>query len=210
MCVTKPGLALRWLATRVLVIALLAQLPAWTTSAVPSRPIAQDLTSIYVGALAADPSTPGRVYAAGASFRDTDSTIFASDDDGLTWSPLSRPGVGLVLSLTVDPVGVVYIADRLTGLLKSADHGATWTRLGFPPHSAKHMAIDPADPSVLYAVPGYPWGVFRSADGGDTWSELPIPFPCDLGIVAADPWTPDRLFAAGGCGVLRSNDQDMT
>jgi photosystem II stability/assembly factor-like uncharacterized protein len=210
MCVTRPGPVLRWLAARSIVLALIALLPAWATSVAPAQPVAQDLTSIYVGALAADPSKPGRVYAAGASFSDTDSTIFASDDDGVTWSALSRPGVGIVLSLTVDPVGVVYIADRLTGLLKSTDYGASWTRLDFPPQSAKQMAVDPTDPSVLYAVPGYPWGVFRSADGGDTWSELPLPFPCDLGIVALDPSAPERLFAAGGCGVLRSDDQGMT
>jgi hypothetical protein len=46
---------------------------------------------------------------------------------------------------------------------KSADGGATWNSYPFPTGPAGPLAVDPANPQIMFA------GAFRSADGGRTW-----------------------------------------
>ena len=68
-----------------------------------------------------DPTTPSIVYGVGPN-----GTLFKSNDGGQSWNAISR--ATSVRSVVVDPKnsGNVYALAR-NGVLKSADHGETWT-----------------------------------------------------------------------------------
>ncbi len=88
-----------------------------------------------------------------------------------------------------------------------------WTGRGPSGGTIFALAVDPQNPSTLYAGT---YGVARSTDGGETW--VPIlngPGPCVT--VAVDPQTPSTLYVGTGyenffepSGVLRSTDGGET
>ncbi len=144
------------------------------------------LPSVFVSAIAPAPSAPAIVYAAGSSAYDAlDARIYQSADRGLTWrrvSPGLTPGQR-VLKLIVDPLEpqrlyVVSGPDLFTRgsartLERSADGGATWTRLAADLGEISDMDLDPGAPRVLYATAAgskRAGSVWRSANGGDTWT----------------------------------------
>jgi len=128
-------------------------------------------------ALAIDPQTPTTIYAG------TDRDLFKSTDGGVTWGALQTGlRANWVSALAIDPSEprTVYLATRSFEtspphhpLLKSTDGGATWSdsNNGLPESMLRAVAIDPRNPSILYA--GNPGGgVFKSSDGGTTWSAM--------------------------------------
>ena len=91
-------------------------------------------------------------------------------------------------------------------MLKSIDGGATWTKTGLST-GVNVLALDPANPRVLYAATEGPGlsgfkGLFKSTDAAETW------FPINLGLggdthydvsisgLVMDPESPDTLYAA--------------
>jgi photosystem II stability/assembly factor-like uncharacterized protein len=119
------------------------------------------------------------------------------------------------------------------GVYRSRDGGGTWERVLFanPQAGAVDLAMDPANPRVLYATT---WRVIRtpyslesggegsdlwkSMDGGDRWEKLSgndgLPEP-PLGIagITVSPSNPDNLYAiieANEGGVFRSGDAGKT
>jgi len=110
-----------------------------------------------ISALAVDPQDPFTVYvaAAGADLYD----LFKSTDGGTTWTTSdyssSGPRANYIDALTVDPErpSVVYAGTNY-GVYKSTDAGKTWNLLsGGSPNCCEvyDIAIDPADPSRIYA-----------------------------------------------------------
>lgn len=83
-----------------------------------------------IGTLLADRKIKGRIYA-GALFNGFEGGLFISNDSGATWQSAAR---GLesqdIYTLFQSPTNekVIY-AGTNTGLYRSIDHGATWTRL---------------------------------------------------------------------------------
>ena len=100
-------------------------------------------------ALAADPTTPGRLLAG------TDDGLFASLDGGLHWAPLGDLPAGVaVRQLLRDPLSASwYGATVASGLYRSLDSGAHWTLLaGAPDHDHPLIAVDPRRPTALLAA----------------------------------------------------------
>jgi photosystem II stability/assembly factor-like uncharacterized protein len=156
---------------------------------------------------AVDPHAPGHLYAV---YFDG---IYHSLDDGVTpfssWSLLA-PGVS-PSDLTFDRTrpGVVY--GGFNGAVgRSGDGGATWSfsSTGLPQVRVHALAIDPTDPSVLYAATASS-GVFRSADSGLSWTAVaPGLEGFQVSDVLVDPEDPSILYAATlGASVL-SVDQE--
>ena len=94
------------------------------------------------------------------------------------------PDSGQVTDIAIDPRNatdqVIYIATNDGGIWKSTTGGANWTaKTDFmPSNSMGAVALDPGNPSIVYAGTGNAFnngffkgiGVYRSIDGGDTWT----------------------------------------
>ena len=113
-------------------------------------------------------------------------------------SPLRTVGALVLLG------SLLAVAPRLA----SAAHG-TWSRTGPPAGEIATLAIDPADPGVLYAGN---LGVFKSTDGGAHWMDSSAGLSPGLNVfaIAVRPDQPDVVFLAGETsrfsGVFRSID----
>ncbi|HXJ64449.1 MAG TPA: hypothetical protein VNN79_11900 [Actinomycetota bacterium] len=136
-------------------------------------------------------------------------TTWAVTEDGLT------PGreVG---ALAVDPGEPdVVLAGTTSGVFRSADGGALWSRSsdGLPPREVTAIAFDPAQPGVAFAGVDVRAGfaaksLYRSEDDGASWSAVPSAFPrrALVNALVFDPTNAARVYAATSAGVLRSRD----
>ena len=65
---------------------------------------------------------------------------------------------------------VMYVAMR-DGIFRSENAGETWTRAEASPGNAAAVAVNPKQPSEVYAATAE-GRIFRSQDGGKRWDEL--------------------------------------
>jgi photosystem II stability/assembly factor-like uncharacterized protein len=169
-----------------------------------------------VSALAADPWTPGAVYAASAA------GLFHSADQGATWNAVIPGPPCCLATLLPDPLnqGVLYGLTLDRQILKSTDAGADWspTGAGLPTgadgrYAVSAFTIDPINPSTLYAGNALPGaGVFVSSDGAATWSAAGSGLPdAAVTALAADPQNPGTLYAGlQEGGIFKSADGGAT
>ncbi len=139
--------------------------------------------------------------------------LFASDDDGETWSHVqgltdhpSRPdwvpgGGGLILHHIVahptDPAQL-WVAISTAGVFHTADGGRTWTprnqgtRCDFMGDGATYpeygqcvhsLAMAPGDGELLYQQNHC--GMYKSTDGGRSWQSIENGLPSDFGFATA-------------------------
>src|SRR5690349_17886782 len=101
-------------------------------------------------AVAADPFSPGVLYAAIAGGA---SRLYRSADHGATWR-LSSRGIGArILTLAAHPTqrGVV-LAGTTDGVFRSANSGESWRFWGLRGREIYQVAADYGDPKLLYAL----------------------------------------------------------
>lgn len=125
------------------------------------------------------------------------------------------PGTG-----GMDDDGFMLAAGVAGGVFKSTDGGASWRPTGdlLENIAVCTIALDPTDPSIVYAGTGEGYsnldavrglGVFKSEDAGETWRQLegtvePLVTPFAFHYVnkiAVSPSDPLRLYAATRTGV---------
>jgi photosystem II stability/assembly factor-like uncharacterized protein len=128
--------------------------------------------------------------------------------------------VSAVLSLPGQPV--VEVVGTLGGIWEKPGSGA-WqdvTGTNWPSTAIGSLAVDPKQPSVLYAGTGYDdiddfsaqpgAGVLKSSDGGRTWAPLAASESLMRGYavtgLAVDPVNDHVVVAAANNGVFRSPD----
>jgi hypothetical protein len=145
--------------------------------------------------LSVTPATASTTYI----YAGTDSGIFRSSDDGVTWQ-LSLTSNAWVSAIAVDPSnhanvyasGVDYSIPAYL-FYRSTDAGATWataTVSGGIGYSL--LAIDAASSGVIYR--GYEASsMYRSTDGGSTWSATPF---AQVFGVTADPSVSGVVYAS--------------
>lgn len=153
------------------------------------RPLTDQLPSLYVGAMAFDPSDANTLYVGTGSYSNT----FRNQ--------LPEMAVGLY---------------RTTNA--GADAGSVrWENLGaatFATLPIRGIAISPTDPLLILVAAddgGGNGGLFRSLDGGANWTELSgsgvLAFAGGASDVVRDPNRPGTYYAAApGAGVFRSDD----
>ncbi len=170
------------------------------------------LSASDVRAVAVDPTDPATLYAA------TGDGVYRSADAAASWQMLAG---GLEPrhydGVRVDPVspGTVYALSRSTSavlsgrLFVSHDGGATWQRLSFSGSGfIRDLAIDPADPSTLYAATSSNSSVYKSTDGGATWSAGDGITSLVILSLAVDPLASGTVYAGTDLdhGVFKSTD----
>lgn len=173
------------------------------------------LPSEDVTAVAVSPIPPNTIYASAGVRGD----IFASNDGGKSWAVLSNSGKfgGLYHQIVVDPSGENLLSAIMPGgVVRSDSRGRSWQAVmdGLPGDVDERigayvltLAIDPADPEVIYAgtggFVGDGHGVYKSIDGGKTWS------PANRGMIdyrikalAIDPEYNQTIYAGSDTGEL--------
>jgi photosystem II stability/assembly factor-like uncharacterized protein len=196
-----------------------------------------------IGAVAIDPTNDDTVWVGtGETNPRNDVTygggVFKSTDGAKTWTRVGLENTLQISSIAIDPrdpkvviVGAMgdFFADSdARGIYRTDDGGQTWTKTLYvgPRSGVSDLAMDPKDPSILYAgvweFRRQPWtfasggpddGLYRSIDGGKTWTKLTgNGLPEDLMgriAVAIAPSDPRRVYALieSAQGVLwRSDD----
>jgi photosystem II stability/assembly factor-like uncharacterized protein len=192
------------------------------------KPIFDKQPSLSIGSLAIDPSNPQTVWVGtGESWvRNSVSVgtgIYRSRDGGENWEALGLADSEHIARVVVHPkdsntvfacaLGHLWNANTERGVFKTTDGGKTWNKVLYRNDSTgcAEMAMDPQDPSVLYAAmwdvrrephnfrsggPGS--GLFKSTDSGATWHELRKGLPeGDLGRIgiAISPANHTRVYA---------------
>ena len=190
-----------------------------TDGAATWSPASDGLRGERALALAHDPKAAGTLYVG------TDHGVFKTTNGGALWTAASAgnslPATSAIGDLVVTPSAIyanVFASGPFgfeTGLFKSTDRGASWSRLdlGRSRIVVTALAVDPTDPLVLYAgiedldSPSE-IGVLRSSNGGAAWSPSGRGLPKGtIESLAIHPAAPRIVYAAiRGAGVYRSND----
>jgi photosystem II stability/assembly factor-like uncharacterized protein len=169
-------------------------------------------TDAVIAAMAADPRTPGKIFAA-AWFREASAGggIFRSDDAGRTWLPsgLQREAVRALEFSASEPR--IMVAGTHSGVFRSRDAGQTWERISLPDdaelRNVDSIAIDPAQPDLIYAGTYHlPW---KTADGGKTWQSIAAGLIDDSDIMSlrVDTGNPARIYLSACSGIYRSENR---
>lgn len=146
-------------------------------------------------------------------FACTDSGVYASTDEGMSWSPSNTGLIETTTKIagsTLDENSLYVIA---SGLYKSTDGGSTWEEaqsgiVGIP----ISILVSPGSLDTLYAgtkaLGEEGGGVFKSIDGGASWNASSSGLPAGESIFAIDASAsdPSIIFAATASGVFRSGD----
>ncbi|MEX2610795.1 MAG: hypothetical protein WEA24_12675 [Gemmatimonadota bacterium] len=161
-----------------------------------------DADVVWVGTGETQPRHSGFAYAGTGVFRST--------DGGETWRNMGLHDthhIGKVLIHPQDP-DVVYVAalghfwtpNAERGVFRTMNGGETWEKVLFVSErtGVVDMAMDPADPDILYAwawqmVGGPESGLYRSTDAGESWTRMTAGLPsgplgrAGVDVAPADP-----------------------
>ena len=202
----------------------------------------KDFRTGSIGAIAVAESDPNVVYVGtgeepirgNASHGDG---VYKSTDAGHTWKNVGLKDTRQIARVRVHPKNpdLVYVAaqghiwgpNAERGIFRSEDGGKTWKKILYVDDKtgASDLAMDPANPRILYAafwqVVRHPWelvsggpgsSLWKSTDGGDSWKKLTAGLPespwAKVGV-AVSPARPDRVYAfveAKHGGLFRSEN----
>ena len=157
---------------------------------------------LYVSSLAAEPRTPGTLYAGTLG-----GGVFLTGNGGASWAPVNTGlddllvhGLALDASATTT---LLYAATGSGGVFKSPDAGMTWEpkNEGLTDLTVRTVVVDPTDPLRLWAGTAGS-GVFRSTDAGERWAPS---FPSrDVYGILVDPSDPSRIYVGTTDGLFRT------
>jgi photosystem II stability/assembly factor-like uncharacterized protein len=151
----------------------------------------------------------------------TDSQIYRSSDEGLTWiktSPDGLPGGNfgtISLGVAAGTRGQRVYDYVAQGLFRSDDGGAHWSRATDDPRligggQFHDVTVDPRNPNILFATQT---SLYRSVDAGKTWeSYTGAPSGADFNYLWIDP-TDDKymiLATDQGAGVSMNAGRTWT
>ena len=128
--------------------------------------------------------------------------VYKSTDAGRTWKNIGLKDTRHISRIRVHPKNpdLVYVAaqghtwgpNAERGIFRSEDGGKSWKKVLFVDDKtgASDLAMDPANPRILYAgfwqVVRHPWelvsggpgsSIWKSSDGGESWKKLTSGLP---------------------------------
>jgi len=87
----------------------------------------------------------------------------------------------------------------------------TWTSSGPETGNIASLAINPSDPSRIYAGTYYSGGkIFRSTDSGNSWQASTVPSADSVSSIVVDRGQEATLYAAGDATVYKSTDDGIS
>lgn len=158
----------------------------------------------YIASFAIDPRATDTVYAGAKG------VVYRSTDAGTRW--IKMAGIlpaQLVNALRLDPTsGALFASVELSGIFKSLDGGATWTRVlngnGFGGQAP--IELSKVSANTLFAG-SIGEGVYRSSDAGATWEHSSKGMGLFVRSLAIDSSQPDTMYATSiGAGIFKSVD----
>ena len=206
-------------------------------------PVLDDAANLSVGDMAIAPSDPLEVWVGTGEANNRNSSpwgagVYHSTDGGKTWRFAGLEETKHVGRIVVHPtnpdvvwvgaLGHLFGPNAERGVYKTVDRGATWEKVLHVDDDTGvvDLAIDPSDPSVLYAaayqrrrrawgfVGGGPGsGVHKTTDGGATWRELTNGLPegdkgrIGLAVSSRTPALVMAIVEAEEGGVYKSTDR---
>lgn len=181
-----------------------------------------------IGAVALDPNDPDNTVYVGTGETWTRNSVSVGDglyrsiDGGSNWTHLGFEKSERIANIIVNPtnskeiyvgvLGALWGGSEERGVFKTQDGGLTWDKILYTDHKTgcADLAMDPNDPSILYASMwefgrtgwsfqsgGRNSALYKSMDGGTTWKKIHTGFPKgDLGrlAIAVAPSNPKRLY----------------
>jgi photosystem II stability/assembly factor-like uncharacterized protein len=206
-------------------------------------PVFDDQGVAAIGAVAIDPTDNQTVWAGTGEGNPRNDVsygdgVYKTTDGGDHWTNTGLKETKYVTRILVDPrnhnhvvvaaLGDVFSDSPQRGIYVTDDGGKTWKQTLYvgPESGASDVAMNPQNPSVLYAgiwkLQRRPWtfvsggeedGIYKSTDGGATWTELeghglPARPMGRIGLAVA-PSNGNRVYAVieSKAGVLwRSDD----
>jgi photosystem II stability/assembly factor-like uncharacterized protein len=140
------------------------------------------------------------------------SLLYGSTDAGRTWAPLAGPEAEAV-GVACDPreASVLYVLTP-SGLFRSGDGGATYSRLwtgsGLAVHSGNRdeLLLSPDGTGAIWIKGGNT--VWSSIDGGTSWTAARLPWSGSVLYPSLAPvfGTGRRAYASNGEGIAYSED----
>jgi photosystem II stability/assembly factor-like uncharacterized protein len=181
-----------------------------------------DSYSVGGFALAIDPTDPNTLFAAGQP------GVSKSTDGGANWSQVfsfsNRPIENMPIALFVAPSNpaTLLLANNPLGdasvtpdarVLRSDDAGATWTAIdaGLPGLPQKLLSLAVGVSGTVYAAvgdlsnPASQTQIYQEVGAGAGWRQTAT-LPYRQWTLAVDDARPERVYALGNAGVLRSID----
>jgi photosystem II stability/assembly factor-like uncharacterized protein len=171
------------------------------------------IKEIPVRNLAIDPQHSGTLYAANGG------KVLKTTDAGAHWIAGTLDAWKVAIDPQDPSTVFALVNDEFSSQpAKSADGGASWSRLNLPLESndfVTDLAIDPQNSGVVYAGTAG-GGVFKSADSGESWSPANSGLPHDyVGVLAISGGEATTVYASSadcddsGClgdGIFKSTD----
>jgi len=166
------------------------------------NPVFNNQPVAAIGAVAIDPTNKDVVWVGTGEANPRNDVsygdgVYKSTDGGKTWHDVGVKGARHIARIAINPknpnIVIVaafgdFFADNVNGgVWRTADGGHTWQHTLYigPQTGASDIAIDPKNPSIVFAgmwqFRRVPWdftsggpddGLYRSSDGGATWSRL--------------------------------------
>jgi hypothetical protein len=151
------------------------------------RPVTGSRSSVGSGAPVAGPTVTSSTPLQGVEWTQVGPSPLRIDQQQQFQG--TGPEAGEVVDIAVDPRGttdqVIFVASNDGGIWKSSDGGKSWATKTdrMPSLSMGAVALDPGNPSIVYAGTGNIFdggitfskgvGIYKSTDDGDTWSVVP-------------------------------------